>query len=92
MKSMDNAASICFLDIDGVLTNVKDGSSYLCGNPSTYRISEKNLENLLVVLEAEPETRVVVSSNWRRFDDDGKWSYCRFGSVHAFKNQLPKLR
>ena len=83
---------VIFIDIDGVLTNVEDGSSYLCGNPSTYRISEKNLENLLVVLEAEPETRVVVSSNWRRFDDNGKWSYCKFGSVHAFKNQLPKLR
>lgn len=93
MKQVDTITKkIIFIDIDGVLTNVEDGSSYLCGNPSTYRISEKNLENLLVVLEAEPETRVVVSSNWRRFDDDGKWSYCRFGSVHAFKNQLPKLR
>lgn len=80
------------LDIDGVLTNVEDGSSYLCGDPSTYRISERNLANLMTVLNADPATKVVVSSNWRRFDDDGKWSYCRFGSVHAFKNQLPRLR
>lgn len=80
------------LDIDGVLTNVEDSSSYLCGDPSTYRISTRNLANLMTVLNADPATKVVVSSNWRRFDDDGKWSYCRFGSVHAFKNQLPRLR
>ncbi len=35
---------------------------------------------------------VVITSNWRRFDDDGRWSYCTFDGIHAFKNQLPKLR
>lgn len=93
MKQVDTIAKkIIFIDIDGVLTNVEDGSSYLCGDPSTYRISERNLANLMLVLDSSPSTRVVVSSNWRRFDDNGKWSYCRFGSVYAFKNQLPKLR
>ena len=80
---------IIFIDIDGVLTNVKDGSSYLCGNPSTYRISEKNLENLLVVLEAEPETRVVVSSNWRRFEGDHPAWEC---GGKTYFGCLPKLR
>ena len=34
----------------------------------------------------------MITSNWRRFDDDGRWSYCTFDGIHAFKNQLPKLR
>ena len=80
---------VIFIDIDGVLTNVEDGSSYLCGNPSTYRISEKNLENLLLVLKAEPQTRVVISSNWRRFEGDHPaFEYNR----KIYYGCLPKLR
>ena len=29
------AEKVCFLDIDGVLTNTNDESSFLCGDPST---------------------------------------------------------
>ena len=36
---------------------------------------------------------VVVSSNWRRFEDDGEWSYrTPDGGVHKVKNQMPALK
>lgn len=83
------AEKVLFLDIDGVLTNTKDGSSFLCGDPSTYRISEKNLTNLMTLLEKEPKLKIVISSNWRRFEgDDPAWT-CMGKTYHGC---LPKLR
>lgn len=80
---------LCILDIDGVLTNTKDGSSFLCGDPSTYRISEKNFANLMTLLEKESKLKIVISSNWRRFEgDDPAWT-CMGKTYHGC---LPKLR
>ncbi len=93
MKTLDTEVTmttkLCFLDIDGVLTNVEDGSSYICGDPSTYRISEKNLSNLMMILKADPSLRIVISSNWRRFEgDDPAWT-CNGKTYHGC---LPELR
>ena len=83
------AEKVLFLDIDGILTNINDGSSFLCGDPSTYRISEKNLANLMTLLEKEPKLKIVISSNWRRFEgDDPSWT-C-FGKT--YHGCLPKHR
>ena len=83
------AEKVCFLDIDGVLTNINDGSSFLCGDPNTYRISEKNLANLMTLLEKESKLKIVISSNWRRFEgDDPAWT-CMGKTYHGC---LPKLR
>ena len=80
---------LCILDIDGVLTNIEDRSSFLCGDPRTYRISEKNLSNLMDLLEKEPKLKIVISSNWRRFEgDDPAWT-CMGKTYHGC---LPKLR
>ena len=80
---------LCFLDIDGVLTNIDDKSSYLCEDPSTYRISETNLKNLMYVLEYDPSVRIVISSNWRRFEGDNPaWSY----NGKTYYGCLPNLR
>jgi len=78
---------IVFLDIDGCLTSIEEGNSYLCYDPSKYRISEKCLERLLNLLD-DTDSYVVVSSNWRRFPDDGCFE---FGDM-LFKTQLPYLR
>lgn len=68
---------ILFLDLDGVLTNTEiDQSSYLCEDPSRYKISKYNLDNLLSVLKKFDDTRIVISSNWRRFDSKNPlWEY-----------------
>lgn len=78
---------IVFLDIDGCLTTVEDGSSFLCMDDATYRISEKKAVMLLHLLY-ETDANVVISSNWRKFGDDGCW-IC--GNLR-FKNNLPHLR
>lgn len=78
---------LIFLDVDGCLTNTEDGSSFLCLDESSYRISEKNL-GLLLKLVDETSAKVIISSNWRKFPDDGYWTPY---SYH-FKNHLPELR
>lgn len=85
----DKAGSVIFLDIDGVLTNLEDGSSYLCEDPNSYRISKKNFKNLVSVLKEVPDSRVVISSNWRKFE--GKNPCWRFNG-RIYESQLPKLR
>jgi len=83
------ASQILFLDIDGVLTNVQDGSSYLCGNPKTYGISEANFILLKKILQAHPQAKIVISSNWRRWEDPNpSWVY----NGQTFYGALPKLR
>ena len=78
-----------FLDIDGVLTNINDRSSYLCEDPKTYRLSKTNLSNLKMILDRCPDSRVVISSNWRRFIGDKPcWEFR--GKI--FYGLLPELR
>ena len=82
---------VIFCDFDGVLTSKHETPGSYVNYDSEYGISPScfsRLEELCLRTKAV----VVISSNWRRFDDDGKWSYCTFDGVHAFKNQLPKLR
>lgn len=45
------------------------------------------MERIRFVCE-KTDARVVISSNWRRFPDDGEWPFC--GKRYA--NPLPKLR
>lgn len=88
MKDDIQNQRIVFLDIDGCLTSIEDGSSFLLMNPETYRISESRLELFLDFLE-KADAKVVISSNWRRFPDDGYWVASK---TIRFKNHLPELR
>lgn len=76
-----------FLDVDGCLTSFDDGSSFLCMDDSSYGLSEGRLALFLRLLR-ETGAHVVVTSNWRRFEDDGFWTY----GPHRFYNHLPELR
>ena len=77
---MDNIDKIIFLDIDHVLTNTDiDGSSFMLLDPSTYRLSEVNMQWLDKIL-AMTSAKIVIASNWRKFTPpnaawlyDGKW-------------------
>lgn len=84
------ALKICFLDLDGVLTSIEDGTSYLCENPLKYGISAMNFKNLQKIIDGDPEnTKIVISSNWRRFTEQHPfWIY---GGKKYF-NFLPKVR
>ena len=75
------------LDFDGVLTNVRDTpGSFLSHGPDGYGISEPCMERLERLI-AETGSKVVISSNWRRFDEAGP------GSVWmSYGNKLPELK
>lgn len=65
---MDNSSKTVFLDIDHVLTNTDlDNSSFLSFDPSKYHLSSINLKWLDVLLE-KSQAKIVISSNWRRFE------------------------
>ena len=65
---MQNAIDkLIFLDMDHVLTNMDvDGTSFLSYDPSRYMLSDFNLKNLDMILDAV-DARIVIASNWRKF-------------------------
>ena len=79
--------NLIFCDCDGVLTSIADGTSFLLLDPTVYRPSKKKVD-LLKKLADETGSKIVITSNWRKFDDDGYYSY------HGvrFNNPFPKLR
>lgn len=77
---------IIFLDIDGVLNSYEEGS-YMTHEPKDYGFSEKCLKNLMHIIDA-CDAYVIISSNWRKFDAAGKWS---FRCNQMYQNPLPKL-
>lgn len=80
-------SAIIFLDIDGVLNRVEDNTSYLVLKPDTYGLSATLVGRLKRLVDATG-SKIVISSNWRKFADDGCWS-CHGMS---FKNPLPEVR
>lgn len=79
-------AKTVFLDYDGVLTSRQDGGFWSL-DPDKYKMSERCFGILKAFLD-KTGAKVVVSSNWRKFDDDGYWLH---GSGKYF-NPLPALR
>ena len=82
---------IVFVDFDGVLTSQHEVPGSYVNWQSEYGISPACFDRLEEIC-IRTNAIVVVTSNWRRFDDDGRWSYCTFDGIHAVKNQLPTLR
>ena len=54
---------VIFLDIDGVINVWRGSKKDLSG-----RFEQKPLENLKLILDAVPETQIVISSTWRLSD------------------------
>lgn len=65
---------LIFIDIDGVLNNKKDGTSYFCFNPETYGLSEKNMDVLRHILK-ETDAKLVLSTSWRNHDENYAYPY-----------------
>ena len=78
-----------FLDIDGVLTStLETPGSYINHSPAEYGISASCIERLIKLADA-CNAKVVISSNWRRFPDDGVWVHSK---EKQLKNPLPGLK
>ena len=79
---------IIFLDFDGVCTStLETPGSYLNHSADEYGPSPGCIKRLIKLCEAT-NARIVISSNWRKFDDDGVW---KFNNEHV-RNPLPALK
>ena len=72
----DKIDKLVFLDIDGVMTSVADGTSYLCMDPSCYSLSCTATSNLFRILDST-NACVVIHSTWVKWrgDVDHKWGF-----------------
>ena len=82
---------ILFLDFDGVMTSKLDGSSYLCGCPEAYRMSDKCKSMLLKLFKVHPDIKVVVHSSWLKFDDPFCATWTSHDGKLTIKSQLWNL-
>ena len=79
---------LIFLDIDGVVTScMTTPGSYINHEPSDYGPSPDCVERLKRLCDMT-NAKIVISSNWRKFDDANSWTY----KGKAYKNPLPSLR
>jgi len=72
---------LIFIDIDGVLNNMVDETSYFTYDPHKYGLSDANIGILKHIL-AETGAKLVLSTSWRNHDDDFAypWRDLRFKS------------
>ena len=80
--------NVIFTDIDGVLTStLETPGSYLNHHESEYGLSPKCVARLIKLCK-DTNSKVVISSNWRKFKPDEKWVN-KYGS---YENNMPKLK
>ena len=72
---------LLFLDIDGVLTSDKSGTSYHCEDPSAYRPDQECKANVLKVASAVPGLKVVVHSSWTTHTQEDRPCFMYHGQV-----------
>lgn len=80
---------IIFLDFDGVVT-AKNGTpgSYMTHGPEEYGPTPVCV-NRLMKLVKDSGAKIVISSNWRKFDVDGPGSIWKNPCYGGIKNPLP---
>jgi hypothetical protein len=80
------------LDVDGVMTDLdSDIGSYITHSGEKYGVSKDPLNRLMRLL-SDTGAKVVISSNWRRFDETGPGSIWRNMLYEGTHNPLPKLK
>ena len=82
--------NIIFLDIDVWLTSMDYTSgSYINHLPNEYGLSIECVEKLKRLCN-ETQSKIVISSNWRKFDLEGDFSYWVYNG-HKYKNPLKEV-
>jgi hypothetical protein len=77
---------LVFIDIDGVVNNIDDGTSYFSYDPQSYGLSKTNIEALKHLIDSTG-TKLVLSTSWRNHDED----YCYPYNGLLFKSPLKKF-
>jgi hypothetical protein len=84
LKSI-KSGNILFLDFDGVCNSFKEGS-YLTHEPDEYGPDMDIIERIKEICSLR-HAKIIISSNWRRFEPDGYWVY----NGKNYFNPLPNL-
>lgn len=84
-EDLKTIPGIIFLDFDGVMSSIEDGTSYKCG-AANYGVSKKCASNLRKLID-ETGAAVIISSNWRRYKNGEGWTY----NDEKFLKPLDKL-
>lgn len=77
-----------FLDIDGVLNNTNNCTSWMAHKPETYGIDENNF-SIFLELVKKLNLTVFISSNWRRLPLYHKW-FSKKDMAIGFRSPLKK--
>jgi len=77
-----------FLDFDGVCTStLETPGSYLNHTPDEYGPSPMCISRLLKLCH-DANAKIIISSNWRKFEPDGKWTF----DGNTVANPMNKLK
>ena len=76
---------VIFLDIDGCLTSEREGN-YFNPDPVKYHPSKKIMTQIMKLCD-ETGAKVIMSTNWRKFDIDGVW----INSYGTYHNPLQEV-
>lgn len=80
--------NVIFTDCDGVLTStLETPGSYLNHTGEEYGPSPKCVKRLLKLCN-DTQSKIMISSNWRKFDIDGQWTF----DGNKVTNPLSKLK
>ena len=77
---------VIFLDIDGCLTSEREGT-YFNPDPAKYHPSKKVMKQLMKLCD-KTGAKIVMATNWRKFDIDGEW----VNKYGTYKNPLKKCK
>ena len=83
--SISPETKILFLDFDGVCNSYSEGS-YITHKEDDYGPSKIICERIRKICDTTG-AKIIISSNWRRFEIDGKW----FSGKNYYTNPLSKL-
>lgn len=78
-------SNVIFLDFDGVCNSFETGS-YLTHTPDQYGVDPKIMDRINDIC-VKTDARIVISSNWRRFEPDGSYRF----NKNWYKNPIMKL-
>lgn len=82
----DYPKSIIFLDFDGCCNSYKCGS-YVTSDSEHYGFDTRIINRLKKLCE-KTGAKIVLTSNWRKFEDDGSYVF----KTERVNNPLPKLK
>ena len=84
--SLETDLKLIFIDIDGVMNNLNDGTSYFSYDPSKYGLSKTNIAALKHILKCTA-AKLVLSTSWRNHALD----YCYPYHGLLFKSPLKQF-